>query len=316
LQRETGDRTEALRSFQAALRLQTTLVEKHRESLKYQADLAETHNSLGVLQSAMGDRAAAVRSWQEALRLQTTLTEKYPEVTKYHTDLAGTRINVAGLLCDEGKLQDSLAEYTQAITALSQLRRRFPDHPTARLYLGKAHHWRGLALGLLNRYAEAAADLEEALALDTENSVLLRFKLTSTRASAGDQAHRLLSLARTDSARAAAEATTFDCLPSPPGSLCYDLARVWSLCSATARKDGKLPAAEQAKLAEQYAGRAFDWLSKSRDGGYFKDPANIAHMKKDTDLDPLRDRDDLKKLLAELEKEAGKEKPKDKPPGK
>ena len=29
---------------------------------------------------------------------------------------------------------------------------------------------------------------------------------------------------------------------------------------------------------------------------------NAAHMKKDSDLDPLRDRDDFKKLLAELEK--------------
>ena len=29
---------------------------------------------------------------------------------------------------------------------------------------------------------------------------------------------------------------------------------------------------------------------------------NPAHMKKDTDLDPLRDREDFKKLMTELEK--------------
>ncbi len=32
------------------------------------------------------------------------------------------------------------------------------------------------------------------------------------------------------------------------------------------------------------------------------------HMKKDTDLDPLRGRDDFKKLLAELEKPVGRKK--------
>jgi hypothetical protein len=35
-----------------------------------------------------------------------------------------------------------------------------------------------------------------------------------------------------------------------------------------------------------------------------------AHMQKDTDLDPLRGRDDFQTLLAELEKEALKAKPK------
>jgi hypothetical protein len=35
---------------------------------------------------------------------------------------------------------------------------------------------------------------------------------------------------------------------------------------------------------------------------------DAAHMKKDTDLDPLREREDFKKLIAELEKRAAAEK--------
>jgi hypothetical protein len=38
---------------------------------------------------------------------------------------------------------------------------------------------------------------------------------------------------------------------------------------------------------------------------------DAAHMQKDTDLDPLRGRDDFRKLLAELDKGAGKGKPSD-----
>ena len=44
------------------------------------------------------------------------------------------------------------------------------------------------------------------------------------------------------------------------------------------------------------------WLQKAVQAGY----KDAAHMKKDTDLDPLRDRDDFKKLLAELEAKAEK----------
>ena len=43
-----------------------------------------------------------------------------------------------------------------------------------------------------------------------------------------------------------------------------------------------------------------DLLNHAVKAGY----KDAAHMKKDTDLDPLRDREDFKKLMAELEKTA------------
>ena len=45
-----------------------------------------------------------------------------------------------------------------------------------------------------------------------------------------------------------------------------------------------------------------DSLRKAVSAGY----KNAAHMKKDTDLDSLRDRDDFKKLMADLEAKAPK----------
>ena len=44
------------------------------------------------------------------------------------------------------------------------------------------------------------------------------------------------------------------------------------------------------------------WLHKAVQVGY----KDAAHMKRDTDLDPLRDREDFKKLIAELEKKVEK----------
>jgi hypothetical protein len=43
-------------------------------------------------------------------------------------------------------------------------------------------------------------------------------------------------------------------------------------------------------------------LAMARNGGYFKNRANVKSMKKDHRLDSLRRRDDFKKLLADLER--------------
>ena len=48
----------------------------------------------------------------------------------------------------------------------------------------------------------------------------------------------------------------------------------------------------------EYADRAMELLQKAVTAGY----KDAAHVKKDPDLDPLRDREDFKTLLADLEK--------------
>ena len=68
--------------------------------------------------------------------------------------------------------------------------------------------------------------------------------------------------------------------------------------SVAAAVQTKSPGADAARLAQDDADRAMQWLQKAVQAGY----KDAAHMKKDTDLDPLREREDFKKLLAGLEK--------------
>jgi pantothenate kinase-related protein Tda10 len=57
-----------------------------------------------------------------------------------------------------------------------------------------------------------------------------------------------------------------------------------------------------ALVAEQYATRAVALLVRSRDAGFFRDPAAREQFTKDADLDPLRSRDDFRKFVDSLEK--------------
>jgi hypothetical protein len=77
------------------------------------------------------------------------------------------------------------------------------------------------------------------------------------------------------------------------------------VAAAAAPRDTKLAPADREQLARQYAGRAVEWLRQAVAKG-FKGPADVGRLQSDHDLDPLRDRDDFRALLAGLDKEPPK----------
>ena len=62
-------------------------------------------------------------------------------------------------------------------------------------------------------------------------------------------------------------------------------------------KHDKLDATQRKEAAHFYGDAAMKLLRDAVSKGY----KDVAHLKKDTDLDPLRQRDDFRKLVAELE---------------
>jgi hypothetical protein len=60
-------------------------------------------------------------------------------------------------------------------------------------------------------------------------------------------------------------------------------------------------ATKEVSQREAYAGQAMALLRRAQAAGFFKNRANIEHLKRDTDLEPLRSREDFQKFVAELE---------------
>src|SRR5262249_22313103 len=83
----------------------------------------------------------------------------------------------------------------------------------------------------------------------------------------------------------------------PAGDV-YSAACYLARCVPLAEKDAKLPEAKRQELARSYADRALDTLRQALKSGY----KDIANMKKDPNLNPLRRRPDSQKLLQDLEK--------------
>ena len=84
---------------------------------------------------------------------------------------------------------------------------------------------------------------------------------------------------------------------SDAGSL-YNAACFRAVTAGVFRAGAQSEDAAQQAAAE--ADRAMDWLKQAVAAGY----KDAAHMKKDADLKPLRERDDFRELLEELGKNA------------
>jgi hypothetical protein len=82
-----------------------------------------------------------------------------------------------------------------------------------------------------------------------------------------------------------------------PTSTAYDAARSLARCIAIVQEDEQATKDERAKQAAFYGDEAMQMLK----GAVAKAYKDAAHMKADKDLHPLRERDDFKKLLAEVE---------------
>ncbi|HNX48994.1 MAG TPA: tetratricopeptide repeat protein [Thermoanaerobaculaceae bacterium] len=150
-----GNLTEAIRSYQDALRIRPDYAEAHdnigvalvraghaaeaiphyREALRIWPTHAETHNNLGAALAGVGKTDEAVGEYREALRLRPGYTE--------------ARTNLGTALVSQGKSGEAIAQYEAAL-------RDAPDSAAA-------HNNLGLALVSEGRIDEAVREYREAI---------------------------------------------------------------------------------------------------------------------------------------------------------
>jgi serine/threonine-protein kinase len=291
-QMETGEWAAARKSYEQALAIREQLAAAHSEITLYQKSLGDTYNNLGNLLLKTRDWAAARRRLEQARAVDEQLVAAHRAVMEYQIDLAATHVNL-GLLCAAtGRFQDSLPHFAKAISLLDAVRKKEPQNDTARIFLRNAHWARADTLAQAKHYSQAVPDCDRALTLDRgEQSQRTPIRVL-----------RAVCLARAGNhSRAAAEANELAADKALAADAAYDLACVYSLASSAARKDSMLVRLDRDIVVKQYETRAVELLHKARAKGHFQIKESIDHMKKDSDLDPVRSREDFKKLLGELQ---------------
>jgi tetratricopeptide (TPR) repeat protein len=220
---------------------------------------------------------------------------------------------LAHTLRDLNKLDEAVAAFHKAITIRELLVEEHPKVEEHTENLGFSYYWLARTLRDLNKLDEAVAAFHKTITIRellveehpkvaeyTERLGFSYYYLGELNASVGDYVNAAILGERI------AQLKVPDDQPDARGLNLYNAACLFSVVSGAAAKDENLPEADRATLADKHAARALALLKEDRTLGYFKDPEILAHMKKDPDLDPLRDRDDFKQLVKELEEDLQK----------
>ncbi len=288
-----NDKAEAV--YLRALALHEGLVREGPGDVEDQQSLASTYNNLGELYHIVGPQTKAESFYNKALELMETVARENSTVLKYAMDLAAMYGNMGNFIRVNRSGQESLDWYRRSIDVLEGVLLKEPFHVEAKLFLRNGCRGQAVALTALGRYEEALNDWDRAIELDPGTDWHMDVLHLS----------RATCLARLgDHARATSEAGTLAAKESLTANFLYDLACVYSLSNAAAVSDQRLRPDERERAATGYAAEAVRLLGKSLSAGFSDSPARRAHVPNDPHLDSLRERDDFRKLLEELENEA------------
>jgi serine/threonine-protein kinase len=268
--------------YRKALALQERVAADFPSVPQYRLETASSYNNLAYLMQTLHREAEAEVAYRQALAIQEKMVADYPAVPEYRTLLAGGYFNFGSLVLKESRLGGpaaSLAWTSKAIALLDPLVAKEHALARERLFLRNAHMIRARALTALNRHADALKDWDKALALNDVPEHLLRIRV--------DRATTLARLG--DHAKAVAEANAVADAKDVTGSKTCEAAGICALAAAAVKDDSK--------LQEQYAARAVELLRLAVSKGY----KDLDSLGRDDTLKVLREREDYRRLLKDLE---------------
>jgi tetratricopeptide (TPR) repeat protein len=299
--RATGRLKEAEASCRQALALQKQLAADFPSRPDYRKELAISYYSLSDLLRATARPKEAETACRDALALQKQLVADFPTRPDYRRELALSYNSLGNLLDDSGRPMEGEPAYREALPIQKQLAAEFPTLSDYQNDLAVTLTNLGELANNQKKYSDAIRWLEEA---QSHNQKALR---SNPRHHYYRQMFRdnrqQLAKARVGLGEHAAAGTAVEDMLKigyDQAQDNYEAAGIFARCIPLAEKDGKLREARRQELAKSYGDGAIAALRRAVKNGY-KDVANI---KNDKDLDPLRSRADFKELLQELEKSA------------
>jgi len=283
--------------------------------------LADCHNRLGRLLKRQSEAEEAKVEHGTAILVLRGLIKRFPENAAYLQELAETHTSLASLCTGD----HVLVELHAAFDIYEKLAGQSPTSPELLLKLGTGYCHIGEQL--LNRrgFAASIECFEKAIQC---LGMIPKWKFRSQSAEIRKSCHSGRAKAFHDLAEFAEAVKEWDSaidLCSEPERLVFRASAVMSRLQAgltdeainevadlTASSDWNtnqcydfthIYAVASTKFADkktEYADRAMELLQKAIAAGNM----DIAHMAKDRDIDPLRERADFKELLESLEKPA------------
>lgn len=270
-----GKIAEADKHHQRAVNIQEKLVADFPSVPAYRQELANSHNNLAGLLYGLGKRAEAEEQLRAGLDIKARLASDFPDAPAHRRALATSYYNFGALVLDGGRAQESLQWFDRALATFTSELRDEAQNRSLRQYLRMCYVGRATAHDALADLAASAKDWDQALELCSPAEQLeVRADRAVSRLKGGQHAS------------AVAEADDLTKSSEWKADRWYDFACVYAVASA--------------KLSEkrhEYALRATELFKRALDAGW----SDLVRIKEDPSLDALREREDFKMLIRELE---------------
>jgi len=295
---DTGRPKEAEQDYDQALMIHKQLAADFPSRPEFRHELARSYNNRSNLLRATGRPKEAEQDCGQALSIQKQLAADFPSRPEYRLDLAGSHNNRGNLLRARGRPKEAEQDYGQAMSIQKQLAADFPNQPDLRNALAGTCVNLALLHMQQGNWAAARQVLREgrphhlaALKANPRHPTYRQFYRNHlsvlTQVLAGQLEHQ-------DAVRTAE--TCQDLGWNAPADA-YDAACFLSRCIPIVAKHDKLDDRQRQDAAKFYGDGALKLLRNAASKGY----QDAAHLKKDSDLVPLRQREDFQKLVAEMQ---------------
>jgi tetratricopeptide (TPR) repeat protein len=265
------------------------------------AESPRAHNEHGDRLRDAGRNQEAEQAYRRAMPRLELLAGKFPDMAAYPQELAASHLGLSFVLRIGGFPEEARQEHDRAMSLYEHVAARFPNASDPRGVLAFGYHDLGKKFGSMKQPAEAelafrqAVELYEKLVVDFPTNGSYQRLLGASRFMLSESPLRKCQTQK-DAAGCLAAATEYEALRRADSEGLYNAACYRAVCAAVIPQDPKTPAADVARLAREQADLAMAWLYKAVASGF----KHAEHMKQDPDLDALREREDFKKLLAEL----------------
>ena len=250
----------------------------------YREELSEINFSMGCLLDESNRQQDAQKYYRTSIDILEKLAAEFPAIPSYRVSLGASLCNNGRCVRMSGHPQDSLVWFDRAIQTLQVVYAKDEAQLDARAFLRNSYHSRATAFDQLLSYSQAIKDWDLVIELSLPQqkhsarvSRVISLHLDGQVSKAIDEIAELTNPTPTESRHEV-----------PRGADYYNFACIYALSST------KAPGQQV-----EYRNRAIAMLRQSIQSG-FSDKSQISQ---DPDLDPLRERDDFKQILAEVDKQ-------------
>ena len=255
-----------------------------------ESSLAEALINDGVVYWHEKQPDHAEKRFRRAEELLRSVPNERRDALHNDTALAQVDASRSGMLVENGKYAAAIVRTDAGLKRVEHYLQTEPNDELVRTTCLALHGNRAYALMGQEKFNDAAKEWTRVIELSGDKVPAdYRIKLALVLLYAGQVA-------------ASSEQAEF--LKSADGISAddrYNLGCIFALSAALVQKDGKLPADKRSRQAEKHVGDALWWLKSAADAGFFRDPKQREHAKKDEDLKILWDRDEFRRIVDQVD---------------